>query len=140
MTHRAEDILDALETQLTGLLTTASYVYRGYDQVLAVPALQIKMGVDAPIDSSVQKVDRTLAIDIEVYVKASESTDSELNQVRAEAYAALMAQPQLGLTFVVNTDFENDGAPDQRDNTSPIVKQTLNYAVHYRHSYLSAEN
>lgn len=140
--HRAESILIAVEAALSGLVTTGANVLRGYgEQLPALPGLVVKMGSDENIGGySLAEVARRLDVLVEVRVKQAADSDSVLNQVRAEVYAALLADPVLGLGYVVDTRHLLDAAPDDKDLAAPIVRQVLAYQVDYRHSYQSAES
>lgn len=138
--NRAEQILAALKTQLTGLATTGANVYRAYEQVSALPALVIRKGDD--IKTSEQNssvVDRDLSIQLEITVRNTATAGTDLNTIIGEIYAAIAAAPLLGLGFVITTDLETEEQADERDNSSPVVQQLILYTVRYRHSYLSTE-
>ena len=67
MTHRTEQILSAVETNVTGLTTTAGRVFRDMNYDLkAVPALVIKYGGETKLrELSTNLVDWTLFFSIE---------------------------------------------------------------------------
>lgn len=140
--HRAESILAAVTAALTGLASTGGNVLRGYGvQLPGLPGLVVRMGADENIAGyGTTVVARRLEVQIEARVKQAADSDTLLNQVRAEVYAALMADPTLGLGFVIDTMHQLDGEPDEKDLAAPIVRQVLTYSVDYRHSYQSAES
>ncbi len=140
--HRAESILAAVTTAVSGLATTGANVLRGYGvQLPGLPGLVVKMGADESIAGfSVSIVARRLEVEIEARVKQAADSDTVLNQVRAEVYAALMADPRLGLAYVVDTVHQVDAAPDDKDLTAAVVRQVMTFSVDYRHSYQSAES
>jgi len=139
--HRAESILQALTTRLTGLATTGANVQRGWvDQLDAVPGLIVRMGQDGHERNVNMAIDRLLEVDIESVVRAGADADTRLNQIRAEVYAALQADRTLGLPWVLDLVLLVDSAPTQRDNAVPLVRQVQRYAIHYRHSPTSTES
>lgn len=138
--HRAESILQAVAATLTGLPTTGASVVRGWAQQLdSVPGLIVRMGPDEIDFDTLRQANRLLTVSVEAVVRAGASADSDLNQIRAEVFAALMADRQLGLPWVVDTAPQGDAAPTQKDNADPVVRQVLQYQVQYRHSITSAE-
>lgn len=140
--HRAESILIAIEAAVTGLASTGASVLRGYGvQLPALPGLVVRMGADAQLQNfSAAQVARRLEVAVEINVEQAADSDSQLNQVRAEVYAALMAAPQLGLGFVSDTRHIVDDEPEQKDLAQPIVRQVMLFQVDYQHSYQSAES
>ncbi len=66
MTHRAESILDAIETAVTGLTTTGANVKRGIVwPVNAFPAIRVIKRADlADGDSVVDVLQRTMTVDL----------------------------------------------------------------------------
>jgi len=138
--HRAESVLVAITAAVTGLASTGVNVQRGYgEQLPGLPGLTVQMGGDDAKTNNIAQVDRSITVIIEASVKAQETTDTTLNQIRAEVYAAIMAAPNLGLWFVLDTELAIDEAPEQKNNEIPLVKQVMQYRVFYRHSYTTAE-
>lgn len=139
--HRAESIMQSITGSLAGLATTGANVQRGYGvQLPGLPGLTLRMGSDVPLRQyATDQIDRVIEVFVEVSVLQGAASDTQLNQIRAEVYAALMAAPQLGQAFVIDTRLVGDGEPDVKDLDRPVVKQELTYAVEYRHSYQSAE-
>lgn len=140
--HRAEEILSAVVTSLTGLATTGTSVER--DQVYPVqacPALSIEQGGEEPIQGreSFGFQDAALEFDVVAYVK-TQGPNTQLNQIKAEVYAALMANRQLGLNYVYDMEWRGDTAPEpsaEADKTT--TKCSMRFAVAYRHSLTSKE-
>ena len=148
MTARAESILDAVETVLTGLTTTGSNVERGkvYGyQASELPALGLYMGADAPAaEYQTGIIDWELTIRIESMVSIdaannSSLTDStvetQLNLIREEVHAAVMADHTLGLSYVIDI---MPGAASEPilsgDGAEPTGSQIIEYLIHYRTS------
>jgi len=142
--HRAETILDAILSLLTGLTTTGEKVERGrVYKIAAWPSLSIEMGSDQASDEgrSVAFQTRSLEVGVTSYAKADEDTETALNTIRAEVYAAMMADHTLGLDFVLDVIFSGDSPPQlSGDSEQPAAAQTMNYSISYRHSLISAES
>jgi hypothetical protein len=148
MTHRAEQILDAMQTALTGLASTGSNVVRGrvYPSD-AERALSVYMGQDQPLGddgyTNVSFIDRVLEVVIRLHAKtptATAAVETLLNQSRAEVFAALSADTTLGLDFVISTYPSGDDQPElSADSDQPAGTQAMRWSVHYRHSITSAE-
>ena len=141
MPHRAEQIMAAVETILTGLTTTGTNVERS--RIYEIPAgidaaLSIQMGADEiNDDGNMAFIDRLLNIEVIAHVKATSAIDTTLNLIRREVHVAMYADRRLGLgeSIVIDTVVNDDGAPELSDRLEkPVALQTLNYIVRYRHS------
>jgi hypothetical protein len=139
MTHRAEQVITAIDALITGLATTGANVYRAFDQVLLVPALVLKQSADAVDNVEYAEYNRALDITIEINIRKSASAETTLNAIRAELFYALMVDQTLGLAFVTKTQPVSDDEPTQKDLERPIVSQSCRYRVYYRHSTKTAE-
>lgn len=144
MAHKAEQILGAVTTALTGLTTTGSNVQRA--RVYEVPdgvdqALSIQMGADELLEEgNMAYIDRLLNIEVVAHAKAGTGVDTTLNQIRAEVHQALYTDRTQGLGFVINTYCNGDDAPEfSGEADSPVARQVLNYVVHYRHAVADPE-
>ena len=128
--HKAERILAAVVTKLTGLTTTGTNVFRGrvYDLPdTSLPALLIFQGADRPLSdggsSSFRFLDGELSVRVEAVVKTSATQlDTLLNQIRKEVTIALQADVTQGLNFVMDTtegtaDVELNGEGDKPTGT-----------------------
>lgn len=139
--HRAESILAAIKTQLTGLATTGANVFRGRSVRLQDnqhPALIIKMGADKRLaEYSQALMDRALEVKIEIRTKSStDQLDTELNKIREEVTKALQAAPSLSLAYVIKLDELDADEPDESgEGNQPIGAQRMEWVVHYRRSY-----
>lgn len=140
--HRAEQIMDAVVTAVTGLTTTGANVQRGrvypVDEA-ALPALSVYMSADEPLDgedgqSVFGYVDSELTVRVEAHVKGSANIDQTLNQIRAEVYQALLADYQLGLAFVQQIIWRGADEPELDAADQKVGRQAFNWAVRYRHS------
>ncbi len=144
MTDRAESVLAAVATAVTGLSTTGARVVRGrvYPADTA-PALSVDMGAEQPESPpNVAFQDELLDVEITAFVQPASGTsvDTMLNQIRSEVYAAILADRTLGESFVINTVWQGRTAA-QRSGTgsAPAAEQTMMFRVWYRHSYTSTE-
>ena len=141
--HRAELILEAVKSILTGLATTGTNVER--DRVFPpdmLPALSLNQGAEDPIPGRENMAfqDSALQVDIVIQIKSS-SSSSDLNQIKAEVYAAMMSDSSLGLGFVYDTQWAGDGPPEPSgDAEINTVRCTMRFGVAYRHSYTSKES
>ena len=137
-TPRIELIMDAIIVTLTNLTTTKNIKRaRVYPwQESEVPALSIFMGSDEVINelqSGVLDWQMTLIIDSHVQEKAD--IDQQLNTIRKEVHAAIMADVTQGQTFVKNTYAVNAAEPVlSGDGQQPIASQRLEFLIHYRTS------
>lgn len=141
MTHKAETVLDAVVTAVTGLSTTGANVTRGRAYaVSAVPSLSVFMGQDV-VDNelSIGHYDRELEVFIEAHVASTGDLEETLNQIRAEVFAALRADHTLG-GAAIEIRPDADSRPELEGETDiPHARQQQLYLVKYRHSTTSAE-
>lgn len=142
--HRAETILEAVKTALTGLTTTGTKVERGrVYPVEELPALSLEMGADNPNSESSNLAfqDRELDFVVTSYVKSSTNTETLSNAIRAEVYAALMGNRTLSLSYVMDVSFNGDDKPQlSGESELRTSSQAMNYTVRYRHSLINAES
>lgn len=140
--HRAEQIVQAVISKVTGLTTTGSRVYRSRTADLAdanLPALVVFMGQDQPRSdggsSSFRYIDGDLSIGIEAAVKETTDTlaEQKLNLIRKEVTIALQADVTQGLSFVMNTT-EGTAAPDLERGDKVRGSMRMEFTFHYRRS------
>ena len=146
MTARAETITAAVTTLLTGLATTGANVQRGQvypHEADKLPALSVFMGDDV-IEMELQTawLDWQLTILVETTVKVTTDyttyqslVDQQLNAIREEVHAALLANHTLGLAYV--HDIEPISASRPRlsgEGDTPMASQVLTFNVKYRTS------
>ena len=139
--HRAEQIMDAFETILTGLTTTGTNVKR--DRVYnwtTTPAISIFQGDDIPLpyeDRNYSIDDYQLSISIEMHVDESNDTpvSQTLNQIRKEVIIAIQADPYLGLSsFVIDTEEGTAYRPTIEHIDKVTATQVMDFTVKYRRS------
>ena len=142
MTHRAESIMAAVETAITGLTTTGARVVRARVRTVEnAPALSLEQGADDvnPELSNYPKLARELNIKIFAHVKDNDTADTNLNLIREEVFSAMMADRTLGLAYVVDVDLIGDDEPEFTGDSDQIVgRQQMNFVVKYRHSWTDA--
>lgn len=145
--HRAETIMQTVQTLLTGLATTGASVQRSrIFPSLTLPALTIAQGdnnglAQAGIDgdeNDIDSVTRSLQVNITAHIAEATTMETTLNQVATEVFAALMADRTLGLAYVFDVVLLQDDEPDI--SKSPTVSQRMSYAVVYEHSNTSTES
>lgn len=135
--HRAEQIMVALVTALTGLVTTTTHVFRGRVYPLAeaeLPGLLIYSVNDSSDSGSFNFVDPTLSVVIEGRAEElSTQIETTLNKIRKEVVVALRATPNLGLGFVFDT-VEGTTTFELFDGDVPGGLVRMEWSVQYRRS------
>jgi len=143
MTHRAETIMTTIVNGLTGLATTGQRVYRGrFDNIPALPALSVFMGRESQVETqSFNVMRRELEVEIQITVQGLYNLETSINQIRAEVYAALMADVTQGRSFIINTTWREDTAPEfSPEQDQGIARVVMTWAILYSHSLTSAES
>lgn len=138
--HRAEQIVAAVVTKITGLTTTGARVYRGrlYPlQPTELPALLVYLGADTDgvtLGQSLRESVLNIGLDAVVKTVATQ-IDTLLNQVRKEVTIALAADHTQGLGFVLDS-IEGDAAEPEPSGEvdQPTGRQRLNWQFRYRRS------
>lgn len=140
MTHRAELVLAAVQTAVTGLATTTTNVDRGRAEEIPVeklPALRVAGGDDLVVDPwAHQLLDSELDVSIFAHVhEASANVETKLILIRKEVNIALMADQTLGLAFVHAIVELGAAKPElSGDLAKPAGRMELQYRVKYRRS------
>ncbi len=142
----AEQIIAEIETLVTGLTTTGSNVQRGQvhpHELAALPALAVFMGADQVVaEYQTNAFDWELSVFIETAVELADpyttldsGIDTQLNTIRKEVHAAIMADHTLGLSSVVNVTPVVASQPTlSGEGQRPLASQMLEYVVKYRSS------
>lgn len=143
MTHRAETILAAVETALTGLATTGANVERGRAYAVPVlPALTISKGSDlaSETDEILDPLARELLIDVDIHLNQTGNSETALNAIAAEVYAAMTVDYTLGLSYVFDCALVGDDAPEiEGSQDLPVARMRSTWRIVYEHSITSAE-
>jgi len=148
--HRAEQVVQAITTALTGLATTASNVSR--DRIYNVDdddnineALSVFMGSDAPVsddESSWAITSSILTVRIEIFVKSPSTTpiSQVMNQIRKEITIALMSNlnPVLGLNFCEDIVEGEAEEPEINKAEQPTGLQNTYWHIQYQRSRTDA--
>lgn len=139
--HRAEQIMDAIVANLTGLTTTGANIERGrvYDwEESALPALSLFMGDDVPVeleDQTYGYIDHNLQVLVDLHIKNITGVESTLNKIKKEVTVALMADVTQGLSFVIDTEEHGFLRPDLSERADqPSLQATGTFVVKYRRS------
>lgn len=140
MTLRVEQIMAAAQAKVTGLATTGASVDRGRADDIPIeilPAIRVAMGPDELLDPYLPVlVDGDLELSIFAYAHdTAANIETKLNQIRAEATVALLADRTLGLNFV-HAIFEMGASqPDLAgDLAKPAGRLEFKFKVRYRRS------
>jgi hypothetical protein len=140
MTHRAEQIMAAVQARVTNLTTAGARVDRGRADTIDVtntPALRVAMGSDKALEPWAYALG-DFDLDVSVFAYAYDSAqniETLLNKMRSEVTVALMADQTLGLGFVLN--IVELGAADPEltgDKAKPAGKLECEFRVRYRRS------
>ena len=141
--HRAESIMQAITTNLTGLATTGANVHRGRVYTLAsVPALSVSMGQDENLTDARTWpfLTRRLQVIISAHVKTTTQLETQLNQIKTEVFAALNADISQGLAYVIDTELAIDEQPElDAEQDQPAARCDMQWTILYRHSNTSTE-
>jgi hypothetical protein len=140
VTHRAEQIMAAVQTTVTGLTTTGTRVDRGRAEEFPVentPSLRVHMGNDTIVDPWTQALvdsDLEVFVDAHAYSVAS-NIETLLNLIREEVTKGLLLNDTLGLAFVQTIYEMGADRPElQGDLAKPAGRMTINFRVRYRRS------
>ncbi len=143
MTHRAESILDAAAAALGSLATTGDRVYRARAWKTAErPALIIFKGSDlaSEDEETLDAIVRELELNIEILVETGQNLETVLNQVAAEIFGAIAADPTLGLAYVHDCELIGEDEPQlEAETETPLGRMYSRWRVFYEHSETSAE-
>lgn len=140
MTHRAESIVAAVLTKVTGLTTTAARAFRGrvYPlQASELPAVFVYQGPDEITQHLLQgKLDSLLTVHVEAVAKSpTAQIDTTLNLIREEVTVALQADYTQGLAYVIDTREVGAEAPALTgDGDAPSGTLRMTWQIHYRRS------
>lgn len=141
MTHRAETILNTIETTLTGLTTTGDRVGRGRAwPAESLPALTIDMGEDRLVeDQPITAIDRALTVLLTAHVRSTGNLETEINTIKTEIYAAMKVDRSLG-GIAMDLELIVAGQPEiEAESEQPVARCLMQWQVLYRHSETSTE-
>jgi hypothetical protein len=144
MSHRAEQVLDAIVAILNASAVVDGAIYRHRAYSLSpddaeLPALSVEMGADTPTDplgaSNLAFLDSLLEVPIVATVRGTspEEVTSALLDRRRQIHVALMVDRTLGLAWVIDTRY--GGAARPQIDVEPeycFGRLTCTWVVHYR--------
>jgi len=137
MTHRAEQIMQAVVAAVTGLATSGNNVHRGREYALPsnskLPALLVYMGSDEPLrdDSAWPRMYSDLNVEVAIARSIEPNYEAQLLASRAEVTQALRADYTLGLPFVQEIQERAADEPDYEGDPPRVVFYRLPWAVRY---------
>ncbi len=142
MIHRAEQVVQAAMTALTGLVTTGTNVFRGRSeahdlQEPELPALLVFEGDDDKLTDLLndrQQWAQDINIDVVVAETLTSTAGTTINQIRAEITAALAADFTLGLAFVEAIQEIGAGTPDFAGSDREVAGRRIVWRVEYERS------
>lgn len=147
MSHRAEQIVEAMQAAIAGLSGLAInsnnvHVHRTLsldENAGELDAITVNIGDDDPVSEfgtdNLAYIDSVLEVSIVAYCKAGEETDVRraLTALRRQIHIALMTNDTLSLLFVIATRYGGASAPEiNTDGESPAGKQESRWRVLYR--------
>lgn len=139
---RLKQILDAVQTNLTGLTTTGTNAYQNrVYPIQNLPAINVRYGAQQMNTIAPNVIDNTVEIIVDAYCKAQENQlDDTLIKIQSEVHAAMMADYTQGLNFVIDTTPIGASAPDVSDESeTPTAVKTISFQITFRHSETSLE-
>jgi len=140
VTIRAESILAAAVTKVTGLATTGTRVDRGRGDDIPselMPCLRVAMGDDLSLTPYLPSlVDSTMELFVTAHAHdTATNIETLLNQMRGEVVVALLADRTLGLSYVHGIFELGASRPELTgDLTKPAGRMELKFEVRYRRS------
>lgn len=138
--HRAESVMAAVVTKVTGLTTTGANVYRGKSTPIAEGvnnALRVYMGEDTMLgEYSHSLMDWELTVYVESFARSpTAQIDTQLNLIREQVTIALQADYTQGLGYVITTTEGDADEPElSAEGAQAMGTQRLTWKIHYRRS------
>lgn len=141
MAHKARQVLQAIETAVTGLPTTGDRVEktRGYPKA-DVPAISIRISdLDPQSEISNAFLDSFLEVDTIYHVRgANNDLDYQILEIDAEVYRAIMADRTLA-GDAIDVDPLSLSVESEAANEIPTATGIRRWRVHIRHDVNDAE-
>lgn len=141
--HKADEILNAIVTELSGNTTCGFNVFRTRSQILPVdvlPAITVSQGEKSPtlLQSSVTDTTMQIYIDIFCQLKGN-SADETLNFIAKDVYA-ILNRNLLSLSYVRDLLWTGDDTPfEQFDGDQPTATMRQSWQISFRHTDSSIE-
>jgi hypothetical protein len=145
MTHRAQQVVDAMKAELSANTAISWSVYRQRVDDLDVsemelPAVTVDFSQDLPLSdlgaSNLSFIDSLLTVEIVVVAEGGSQQQQVIDQLmemRRQVHITLMADITQGLAFVINTRYGGAEAPilnNDADRIASAIKCL--WHVHYR--------
>lgn len=145
----AEQILDAMRSLVVAADTDAAdriergRIYPHEDDQAKYPAIGMMMGADVLerehlsgfIDWELSVFFESVVRPAATYTSLESTLEQELNEMRKQIHAAIMATPTLGLSFVIDTVPVLAEAPVlDGEGKLPTGSQVIQFTVRYRSS------
>jgi hypothetical protein len=145
VTHRAQQVIDAIAAELAANVNLGASVFTNRVQSLSdpdqeLPAVSVVYGSDSPLDASGASnfafLDSLLAVQTVAFVREldEQAALARLLELRRQIHITLMASDRSqGLGFVIDTRYAGADAP-ALDAAGSFVAARLvvSWAVHYR--------
>jgi hypothetical protein len=144
MSHRAQQIVDAIAAELAASTTLGAAVFTHRqlsvsDAEQEVPAVSVRYGADTPTSQygtdNFSFIDSLLAIEVvAIALEVDEDTVlSRLLDLRRQIHITLMADRSQGLGFVMDTRYAGAAAPDVDATSNQVAgRLVVSWAVLYR--------
>ena len=140
MTHRVEQTFNAafalVKTRVQAAGTKVFKHRRRIDgEQDEAPAIVLRYGNDDPQTRILSAFDSVLTLKVTGIVVAADVDElyEKINQLRAETHIALMADPTLGLSFVLTTEYGGAEEPQESEDGELLAAaQRWAWLVHYR--------
>jgi hypothetical protein len=136
MTHRADQIIDAVATALqnasTALAIPAANIFSHRELSLSdeqgeLPAATVNFGEDEPTSEfgadNLAYIDSVLAVTITTFAVGNDeaSVRRTLMAQRRQVHVALMSDQELGLTFIIGPRYGGAAAPEINATTEKVI-------------------
>jgi len=135
--NKIEQIMQAVESALTGLTTTGTNVFRDRDEPLEdANSLSIEQGEYTPVEVQGNTfVDARLTLSVMVAVKKNNTYSEQINLIVKEVYQAIMADRELGLpAFVSDILPTGISKPEvSGEGSTTVMKSVIDFEVKFQH-------
>jgi hypothetical protein len=144
VSHRAQQIIDAVVANLTADTAIAWHVYRNRTATLAIeelelPAVSVVYGADRPLNvlgaSNVAFLDSLIEISVVLVERRNSEPDlfEALLAMRVRSHIALIADRTQGLPFVIDTRYGGTDPVNLTDRESMFSGALVtHWPIHYR--------
>jgi hypothetical protein len=139
--HKAQLIINEIYTRLLTLVDSKvvlEVMKNRADVPDDVPAIAVRMGSDEPDNQNASFIDSSLIVNTDIYVITTEQElDEKTLAIRLETHKKLMADYNLGLSFVTQITPLGQSEPDYNGDGEQYAGATrLSWRVSYRSNIL----